>query len=161
MPKLNQQNLIISRVAVSFNSSLYLCAFYAPYSELLQSLKSIKLAPSIFISSSISCSFFLSHSTTKKQREMRTRQCWLVSLEVRKKVIQQTLTVPHTTGTRDANSDGCVNWHEALCARKKLSIKRFLCWLSVWLSAENNDNIYGIICWELSVLTLNLCWRGT
>lgn len=67
MPKLNQQNLIISRVAVSFNSSLYLCAFYAPYSELLQSLKSIKLAPSISIS--ISYSFFLSHSTTKKQRQ--------------------------------------------------------------------------------------------
>lgn len=71
MPKLNQQNLIIRRVAVdvsvsvSFNSDLYLCAFYALYSELLQSLKSIKLPTSPFLS----LPFFLAHSTTKRQRE--------------------------------------------------------------------------------------------
>lgn len=140
---------------------MYLCAFYAPYFELLQSLKSIKLAPFISISIAFSLSFFLIRQQRDRERKMRTRQCWLVSLEIRKKVIQQTLTVPHSTGTRDANSDGCVNCHEALCASKILSIKRFLCWLSVWLSAENNDYLYGITCWELSVLALHLTDIGT
>lgn len=77
--KLNQQNLIISRVAVdvsvsvSFNSDLYLCAFYALYSELLQSLKNIKLPPSLPLS--LSLSFLLIQQQRDRGRAMRTRQC--------------------------------------------------------------------------------------
>lgn len=143
--KLNQQNLIISRVAVdvsvsvSFNSDLYLCAFYALYSELLQSLKSIKLPTSL----SLSFSFFLAHSTTKRQREsdenktMLTRFAgspekrwystdWLYRTPRRHAMLPQRWVRELARGT--------------VCGLKeqKVSIKRFLC----WLSAENSENLW-------------------
>lgn len=103
--KLNQQNLIISRVAVdvsvfvSFNSDLYLCAFYALYSELLQSLKSIKL-PTF---PSLSLPFFLAHSTTKRQSEGDENKTMLTRFAGSpEKRWYSRLTVPHTAATRDA-----------------------------------------------------------
>lgn len=107
--------------------------------------------------SSLSLFLFLSCSFNNKETEgERWEQDNVDSFRWKsgKKVIQQTDCTAHRGDTRCCPSDGCVNWHEALCAG--------------WRSSRYQSRDFYVDCqlriarvsgWELSLFASNLPGR--